>query len=682
MRILKSNDTAYNIVDYPYTEYRNCKTLRNKRGVTYYNIDAAFDIETTNIQAPRHKDKHGKTVKDGNDFAFMYHWQFCIHDKVVFGRTWEEFQKFITAVCESWELSENRVLVVYVHNLAFEFQFIRNFFEWSNIFARKKRKPLRALSKCGIEFRCSYSLSNMSLEKFCENTPGIKHPKLAETYDYEEIRYPVTPMKDNDLCYCYNDVAGLCECIQYLLKEDTILSIPMTSTGYVRRDFRKAMQSNPKNKTQFKRNRLTPELYTLLKDAFRGGDTHANYLYTDEVVKNVYSYDEASAYPGIMMRKKFPMHFIKVNETRFSEVMKNKNTGKIFRCRLFHVKHRIHGGMPYMSVSMCRLHSNIRADNGRVLSADFVELKGITDIDYEILRRDYEWERMEINDLYQAKLEYLPDDFRNQIMHYYYLKCTLKGIPEKEYEYMKSKNKLNSAYGMMVTDIASPEVCIEQGEWIEKPVNLEDSLNKYYSSYSSFLSYQWGIWVTAYARQALRKAIYVCGELGKNCIYIDTDSVKTDMDISESIDSINAEIVKESEECGIDCHVDYNGERYQLGVYEYEGCYDEFKTLGAKKYVVKKYDKKKKKKLYTVTIAGLNKKNGSDYINEHGIDAFKIGTVFYPSGNLDATYNDCDIHTITIDGHTFTTASNIALVPAEYTLGVTNEYFDLFSKCK
>ena len=669
-----NNDIAYDINDFPYTEYRNCKTLRNRHGATYYNIDASFDIETTNIQAPRHKDKHGKTVKEGNDYAFMYHWQFCIHDKVVFGRTWEEFTLFIERLCKTWELSETRILVVYVHNLAFEFQFIRDFFEWESIFARKKRKPLKALTTRGIEFRCSYTLSNMSLEKFCENTPDIRHPKLAEIFDYDLIRYPDTPMEDTDLCYCYNDVAGLCECIQYLLIEDTILSIPLTSTGYVRRDFRKAMQSNPKNRALFKKNRLTPELYTLLKDAFRGGDTHANYLYVNEVIRNVYSYDETSAYPGVMIRKRYPMHFIKANEKRFAEIMENKDTGKIFRCRLFHVKHRIHGGMPYMSVAMCKLHSNIRADNGRILSADFVELKGITDIDYNILKEDYEWERMEINDLYQAKLEYLPSELREQIMHYYYLKCTLKGIPGKEYEYMKSKNKLNASYGMMVTDIASPDISIQSGEWVENPVNLEDALNKYYKSHSSFLSYQWGIWVTAYARQALRKAINICGELGKKAIYIDTDSIKTDMDISDAIENINAEIIKESEDSGMDCHVDYNGKRYQLGIFEYEGCYAEFKTLGSKKYVVKKDGK------YVVTIAGLNKRNGSAYINEHGIDSFKIGTVFYPSGNLDATYNDCSIHTITIDGHTFTTASNIALVPSEYTLGVTNEYLELFSK--
>ncbi len=235
-----------------------------------------------------------------------------------------------------------------------------------------------------------------------------------------------------------------------------------------------------------------------------------------------------------------------------------------------------------------------------MLSADFLELKGITDIDYDILKQDYVWERMEINDLYQARLEYLPDEFRLQIMHYYRLKCTLKNVKGKEYEYMKAKNKLNSSYGMMVTDIASPDIVIESDEWVEKPVSLTEALDKYYSSHSSFLSYQWGIWVTAYARQALRKAIYACG---KNAIYIDTDSIKTDIDISSQIDMINADIAKESEDCGMDCHVDYAGKRYQLGIFEYEGCYDEFKTLGSKKYVVKKDGE------YTVTIAGLNKKN-------------------------------------------------------------------------
>ena len=60
-------------------------------------------------------------------------------------------------------LKNNRRLVVYVHNLSYEFQFMRKHFTWKSVFSIDSRKPIYAVTDFGIEFRCSYILSGYSL---------------------------------------------------------------------------------------------------------------------------------------------------------------------------------------------------------------------------------------------------------------------------------------------------------------------------------------------------------------------------------------------------------------------------------------------------------------------------------------------------------------------------------------
>ena len=114
-----------------------------------------------------------------------------------------------------------------------------------------------------------------------------------------------------------------------------------------------------------------------------------------------------------------------------------------------------------------------------------------------------------------------------------------------------------------------------------------------------------------------------------------------------------------------------------MGVWDHETKkhkYDEFKTLGAKKYVYREDEN------YVSTIAGVNKKAGSRFFKEWGIDVFENGTRIKDSGHLTAFYNDNDVHIITVDGVDIETGSNVALVDNTYTLGVTDGYFDLLEK--
>ena len=129
--------------------------MKDNKPRRYFNLISTFDIETT-------------TIKETHE-GFMYIWQFCLCEDVIIGRRWEEFFEFLKEIQNAYDISKDKIFVVYVHNLSFEFQFIKDFFDWDTVFATGKREVLKAMTDNGIEFRCSYKLSNMSLEKFCEH---------------------------------------------------------------------------------------------------------------------------------------------------------------------------------------------------------------------------------------------------------------------------------------------------------------------------------------------------------------------------------------------------------------------------------------------------------------------------------------------------------------------------------
>ena len=647
-----------------------CKESK-KRNIKYLEIPCAFDIETTNIYK---KDENGNIDPDVRPFAFMYHWQFCINDEICFGRTWEEFKELLDNLIHRMDLDNKRRLVIWCHNLNFEFQFFRRFVNVVDGFYKDDRMPLKVVIEGGIEFRDSYALSNMTLAKFCENERGVIHYKLSgDDFDYDKIRTPATPMTDYELSYCYNDVRGLCECIASRMKEDTLASMPMTSTGYVRRDARNAMLKNKKNRAIFTAAALTPDIYNKCRDGFRGGDTHANLRMSDQVLHDVDSYDIQSSYPACMMINRFPMSpFFKIKLSTFLN-RDISDYALLIHIRFKEIKYIGSCGNPFIPLAKCKAITSDRViDNGRVMYAGVLELL-ITDIDFKIILNDYDFEDLYINTVYASRYGMLSDEYKKVIMEYYTGKTALKGVPGKEYEYMKAKNKLNSLYGMMCQRIDHDKVEYDGHEYITTPCDLEKELEKYYRSRNSFLSYQHGVWVTAHARKRLRDMLNI---IGRDVVYSDTDSIKCINGHEDDFAKMNEKLIKEAEAAGAYAE-DKNGIKRYMGVWDHETedqKYDEFKTLGAKKYLVRIGDE------YISTIAGVNKKAGSRFFKEWGIDVFENGTRIKDSGHLTAFYNDDEIHTIKIQGVEIETASNVALVDNTYTLGVTDEYLDLLEK--
>ena len=663
-----------------------------KRGINYIGIPCAFDIETTNIYE---KDKDGKIKKDPRPYAFMYQWQFCFDDQVVFGRRWEEFQELLKTLEERLNLSDKNRLVVWVHQLGFEWAFMRQFLEYSEGFFREERDPLRVVTTGGIEFRCSYALSNMSLQKFCENEEGVTHYKLSgDLFDYDKIRTANTTLTEYEEGYCYNDVRGLCECIKSRMKSDTLAEMPMTSTGYVRRDLRVSVKKNKKNRQHFKDCAIDAHLYTMFRDAFRGGNTHANLNSANQLLHNIWGYDITSSYPYSIMLPRYPMtKWQKITLQTFNRFIKEGNYALIIRCRFKNLKYIGNTGIPYISFS--KIIKGVWGgkkiiDNGRVLFLEFCQLT-LTDIDYKIILSQYDPDDISIDEVYASNYGFLPQEIRDTTMDYYRKKTLLRGDPDKAYEYVKSKNMLNSIFGCMCMKVDQSLVVYDPvtEEYINKTPTLDEALRKYYNSKNNFLQYFHGVWITANSRLHLETMLQ---KIGEDVVYCDTDSIKGRGDHDSDFELENSKIIKEAERYGAYAE-DSEGNIHHLGVWDCETKdtkrgketrYLEFKTLGAKKYVYSQEIFNKDTGEFEVktksTIAGVSKKVGSEYFTKHGIDAFEIGTKITDSGHLTAYYNDDPVHTITVKGCTMTTGANVALINNSYKIGVNDGYTDLLLK--
>lgn len=253
--------------------------VTNNKQISYYNVPAAFDIETSSF------------YENGEKKACMYVWQFGILNWVTYGRTWEEFDEFIRVLSTVLDLSYDLRLVVYIHNFAYEFQWMRKRVKWDQLFFLEKRKPVYGISG-GIEYRCSLKLSGKSLAKLADDLQKYKCRKKVGDLDYSLIRTSKTPLTQKEWGYCEADIRVLLSYIQEKIEQDgDITRIPLTNTGYVRNLCRKeCFRRWVRYKNLMSELTLEPEEYEQLKRVFAGGFTHASALFSRRVVENVASF--------------------------------------------------------------------------------------------------------------------------------------------------------------------------------------------------------------------------------------------------------------------------------------------------------------------------------------------------------------------------------------------------------
>ena len=708
---LKSNsDDTFKLYDKPCNSIDelldpNYKFVKSNKKIEYLNIPCAFDIESTSI-----------TDEDENKIAFMYAFTLNINGKHILGRTWEQFELFLNKISEFYSLNDKRRIIIYVHNLSYEFQFLRCRFKWDKVFALKEREVCSALTDNGIEFRCSYILSGYKLETVAKNLQHYEIKKLVGDLDYSKIRHSDTFLSEEEKQYIYNDglivVAYIKECI--LEEHNNISNIPLTKTGYVRRYCRKECLYGDgyKNSSRYLQYRkfiksltiTSKEEYFQLKRAYIGAHTHGNPLAVGQILKNVYSVDLTSSYPYTMISYDgFPISKGKRVKIKSKEMFYEYINlyACIFDVTFINIRSKVEYDHVIPS-SKCYDRLNVVLDNGKIVKADMIKMS-LNEVDFKTFSKFYEWDEMKIKNFRRYYKGYLPKDLILSILHLYKDKTELKGIKGKENEYMHSKSNLNSAYGMMVTDICRNDIIYnEDNEWDYEEPDYDKLITKYNNSKNRFLFYIWGLYVTSVSKARLLDGE---AELKYDWLYSDTDSLKflhyekhKDYFIKNN-EEVKNKLLKMCKHFKLNPAliepVNSKGEKCLIGIWDAEfeddnPTYLKFKYLGSKRYAYQYSDL-----TYSFTVAGCSKVTAIPYLatglcsnlkthemNFELLDKFDDKMYIPPeyTGKNCHTYFDYEVEGEITDylgkSGVYQEFSGCNISPVDFTLSLTSQFID------
>ena len=662
------------------------KKKNGKSPITKYcNSIMTFDIEVSSAWL-----EHGKVIPyrkgESADYwnnlqplALCYIWQFSCDGVVYYGRELRDFLKVLD------DLPHDVEIIIWVHNLSYEFHFLTNILTWDSVFARSSHKPIKAKSKeyPNIEFRCTYMLTRLSLATWGEQL-GVA--KMVGDLDYDKLRTPLTKLTDKELKYCEMDCLVVEAGIKsYLKKYKKQRFIPMTQTGTVRQEVKEILMSDEEYVKKIKRLvPKSPEEYKRLQTVFAGGYTHANRYWSGQTIEgHIEHYDFASSYPTVMVAEKYPM----TPWLYLGSEMPNEDSFEDYAYILVLKFSQLKSTSLNTYIQASKVNAkNMKLDNGRVISADELTIT-ITEQDYITIKNNYEWESLEVIKSYRSKKEYLPKPFVEYILELYANKTELKDVEGKEELYMQSKQYINSMFGMCVTAIVQAEVELVGDDWIVKPLTrdfvqhkLEQLSQNNPREKRYFLSYSWGCWVTAYARRNLWKCIESCDH---DVLYCDTDSIfvlgKHDFSW------YNDEITKKLKTACKKQNLDFNktrpktpkGKEKPLGIFDSEDSCIEFKTLGAKRYVERREGDGK----LHLTVSGINK--GAVELLNDDIDNFEDGFNF--DKDADCVTKKLSTYIVDMpivkwnDGYISTYTHGINLRRTGYELSMTDEYKKLIS---
>lgn len=557
--------------------------------------------------------------KKGN---VAYLWQFGIDDMRIYGRNLDEFKAFLDRIAPIYG---EVPAIIYVHNLSYEYQYLRGLFGDENIeaFFTDPRKPLYFTYK-QWEFRCTYRLTNSSLAQWGKKI-GIK--KL-DTLDYNKLYTPLSELPADALSYAERDIEIMYKgLLEYCKEYGNVWNIPYTQTGRARREVKKLYHNDINH--HYKITDMQPadhNEYKTLKCVYAGGVTMAGVENAGRILKHVGSYDRASAYPYQVIAREFP-------SSRFRECFTSEydfdNYHYIFYARFYNVKAKTSiSCIP--SSKMWHRNGTAKFNNGKLISFDGDFCMFLTEIDLQSYQTFYNFE-IEYLKTWVATSSLLDIKFVNYILKLYGEKTTLKGVEGREAEYMRGKEILNSAsYGMACTSLVFDETTIKDHEFITITKNddeVDEELAKLKNSiWRNNYAFSMGIYITAYQRADLLETIRNIKP--SDFCYADTDSSKmlNPENYQTYFDNLNTTIAADLEEIaahrGIDFELfrpaDKKGNKHLIGIWENEGVYDEAIFLGAKRYMYIQDGHK------AITVAGVPKV-AAEHIE---ITDFKDGLIF------------------------------------------------------
>lgn len=175
-------------------------------------------------------------------------------------------------------------------------------------------------------------------------------------------------------------------------------------------------------------------------------------------------------------------------------------------------------------------------------------------------------------------------------------------------------------------------------------------------------------------------------KLDNKTIYADTDSLKLEAGFDQNvIDEYNMKVLEKIKKVSNDLEipiekfspVDKDGKEHTIGLFDLDGEYKQFKTLGAKKYAyIDNNDE------LHITVSGVPKQASKALKN---LDEFKNDFVFKyeDTGKNMIAYNENQNEFILTDynglEYKVTDKYGICILPTTYKLGISEEYFELIT---
>lgn len=679
---------------------------RKKCGKKYVADDIlCFDIEVCNYYVSPEGDvcsikdifKRCNYNLDKIEAAFdTYHagglpyiWMFGYNGRVIYGRELSEFKTFLEYLSGIFTDETH----IFVHNLAYEYTWLRELLDFDDVFLTDARTPLYA-NISNFTFRCSYRLTNLSLAKWGELS-GV--PKKSGDLDYYELYTPYTDIESDPLImgYCKADIDVMYAGLKiYLAEYKHIVKIPLTQTGIVRRDVKGINQKAKLNYWVAECQPKTPEEWKVQHCSYNGGLTLVNPQHCGRILSGIESYDKKSAYPFALLQKYPNSAFVKTNTPV------NWYDGNHHICLVeflgFEARYNItpQSNSKHILIEGAQYNTDaVLKNNGKIRYADRCAFY-ITERDYHMLVMYYKWEKIIIHSHWFATSDYLPAPVVKYMLKLYADKTLLKqGDPVI---YANKKARLNSLYGMAGTALVQDNI-VEHTEAeilagakpYEKNRKTNDEIQRelwdyQIKTYKNVLPYSTGLYCTSWQRFMLMDMALKAG-IDLLC-YTDTDSLKGRYpeSVKQIFEKENNDIIKWTEkrcfdqkiEYELTCPKDTKGNPQYLGTWEHDGSYYQFKCLGAKRYAYRNSPDD----CVHITVAGVPKKAGRAIKN---LKQFKEGLkidLFNSHKNI-ITYLDGNNPLVTFpDGYTVTNKFAANIRPTSYTMTLTEDFRELIQR--
>lgn len=644
------------VFEHSFNRGANKRRARNR--IKYANVPIAFDLETSQTE-------------QGTDnwVPLVYLWTISAQlpngqSITSYGRTLDQFVGFLDQLKGAFNLNAKQRLVLYAHNLPYDFSYIQKAIHFTEVFAIRSKRALRTLGAGAFEFRCSAEIAKCKLQEWTKDSP---FPKLVGNIDHSKIRYPTTALTQDEMQYAIHDTAGLAWRIEKLLHDNPredgkklqLADVPHTSTGFPRRSITQAFEgtygSLDNNRSRSKAAKLVknchidPHMHMVTRDSMAGGYTAINPNYIDVKLRNVKVIDACSQYPSMMMKKAFPIETFKKctsdHINTLSDLMQlMENECVQFEVTFHNLKTKtLQAG--YLSEHRDVSYEGVRSPwvcNGKIMKAEVMTI-ATNDVEFLTILDAYTFESIEVSHVMTAKRGFLPRPLIELILKAYADKTILKGVTGQERFYMIAKQLINSLFGISATDVFRDSFPFdeERGQWADvdkfsfATSDVWKICEKENKRSNRYVYYPWGPYITALGRRELWGFIQVAGS---NFVYCDTDSLMYLE--SEAVEHYLVEKNKAivdglKQTCAVNNLSDslispqnQLGERITLGLWEVEKNYEHFKAIASKRYL--SYTNGK----WDMVSAGVRRETGGKYIEklagddiEKGFECFAVGLV-------------------------------------------------------